>query len=139
MKRMNRQSGLTTIKFLGLIFLLFVAVLLGTAFALAIVIDPPFRISDPTVINTPAATTPATPEAPPTLKYDPNAVVTRGNNSWIPLNLYDDKARSVLEVLDAYEKAHPELEIVSWTLQMSSISDGAHNYIYGIWVHHRKR
>ena len=139
MKRMNRQSGLTTIKFLGLTFLLFVAVLLGTAFALAIVIGPPSRVLDPTVITTP--TTSVAPETPPVPKHATNAMVTKGNYSWVRLNLegsIDQHSNTILGVMETFEKANPDLEVIGWSLQEQN-NHFNDFYFYGIWVHHRKR
>ena|SRR3989344_4916257 len=71
-----------------------------------------------------------------------SVIKTFGNHSYIPMNLYDCKegcVAAILIVLSEFEKAHPELDITSW-----SISD--HPYlptgvfdIYGLWVNHRPR
>ncbi len=74
--------------------------------------------------------------------YDMTVCVTNGNNSYIPLNFYhvraDEKAAEVLGVLTAFEKAHPDLEVVSWQIEKQQAAKGASSKIFGIWVHHRK-
>ena len=124
MKRMNRQSGFTIIESLGLIFLFFVAIF-GLVFVLNIIIGPPFGVSDPTVINTPT-----------------NAMVTKGNNSWIPLDLDGTPARyssEILAVMEVFEKTNPDLEVISWTVEKRQRAYTIDPHVYGIWVHHRKQ
>ncbi len=76
-------------------------------------------------------------------KYDVSGVVTRGNFSFIPIYVldfrFDPKGGSalVLGALEAFEMAHPELEIISWSIQKESC-DGA-DVVLGVWVYHRKR
>ena len=61
---------------------------------------------------------------------------TVGNHTYLPLYLNDapqDCVQEILQVLDFFEKAHPELEVTSWNAEASS------GFTYGLWVNHRER
>jgi len=63
---------------------------------------------------------------------------TVGNHTYLPLNLKgppDNHVQEILQVLDTFEKAHPELEVTSWSAETSQQS----NFTYGLWVNHRPK
>lgn len=76
-------------------------------------------------------------------KFNLNTVVTRGNFSYIPVNRGgrpSDIIVNVLELLVAFEAAHPNLEIVAWQIEkQQSDSKFVYDYFYGIWVTHRPK
>lgn len=64
--------------------------------------------------------------------------ITIGNNSFVALDLRshisDIKvAGKVLDAVDAFEKAHPELKILEWNLERQP---GSYIFVHGIWIHH---
>jgi hypothetical protein len=75
-------------------------------------------------------------------KIDMNGVYTVGNHSYIPLYECSDatpeqnqqRAQDMLQVLNAFEGVHPELEVISWNEH-----DTGYSCIYGLWVNHRPR
>lgn len=56
---------------------------------------------------------------------------TRGNHSYIPISVKDDKASSIadaiLMALEDFEKKHRSLEIIGWKLERF---DNADNYVF---------
>ncbi len=92
------------------------------------------RTDKPSAIRTVGATLQA--------QYDLSVVVTVGNHSYVPLNIdgeAKDNVQNILGALDAFEKAHPELEVTSWSLLSRQASYSTYGYTYGIWVNHRPR
>ena len=74
--------------------------------------------------------------------YDMSVVMTEGNFSFIPMHLEESawyNSWAVLRVMNAFEKTHPELEIVGWGVEKQQSTYGSRAYLYGVWVHHRKR
>jgi hypothetical protein len=68
--------------------------------------------------------------------------ITIGNHSYLPINVYanpDKYARAILQLLDAFEKEHPELEITSWDIERNQKAANASEYIWGVWVDHRPK
>lgn len=73
-------------------------------------------------------------------EIDFTVVVTRGNHSYVPvdISLFDRDTNAqarVLEILEAFEKNHPELEVTDWKIQTFN----SHNSILGLWVDHQNR
>ncbi|MEK7640413.1 MAG: hypothetical protein AAB389_00240 [Patescibacteria group bacterium] len=74
-------------------------------------------------------------------QYDMTVCVTSGNNSYIPLNFSrartSEKVSEILGALRAFELTHPDLEVISWSVEEQE--DGPKwSDVDGIWVHHRK-
>jgi hypothetical protein len=65
---------------------------------------------------------------------NPFAGKTVGNHTYLPLDLDNvwQHTEEVLQVLDAFEKANPRVEITSWHLLMF----GNHK-AQGVWIDHR--
>ena len=67
---------------------------------------------------------------------DLNLGTTVGNHTYLPLNLKsypENSVQDILQVLDTFEKAHPEFEVTSWNIEARS------NWTYGLWVNHRQK
>lgn len=74
--------------------------------------------------------------------YNVSVVRTAGNYSYIPLNISgraSDHVGEILGVLNAFEKAHPELEIIDWDIEKQQNAYITGSYTYGIWVFHRPK
>lgn len=70
------------------------------------------------------------------------AYITVGNNTYIPLNFDGSPsmhAKFLLQTIDAFEKKHSELEVVSWRFEMQPGSIDPRPHIFGIWVMHRPK
>lgn len=72
-----------------------------------------------------------------------SACVTMGNNTYLPVNFDGHPvihAQFLLQKIDAFEKRHPELEVVSWRFEMQpgSVVD-PRPHIFGIWIVHRPK
>jgi uncharacterized lipoprotein NlpE involved in copper resistance len=79
-------------------------------------------------------------------QYDMGVIKTQGNFSYIPINIGDipprEMAPDILGLLDSFEKQHPGLEIISWSIDAVQDNEGfaGHTpHVYGIWVTHRKK
>ena len=79
------------------------------------------------------------------LSAEPEGAVTVGNNSVIPVNEGESfsgkKALGldvkVLNLLDQFEKAHPELKVTGWSVQGSYTNVfGGYATVRCIYVHH---
>ena len=94
-------------------------------------------------INNPDAVAPATPKTPPTSKYGLGVMETKGNSTWIPINLSDEKSglhlTEVLGIINAFKQTHPDLEVTGWSLEKNQDDYCDEDRVIGIWVHHRKR
>lgn len=67
---------------------------------------------------------------------------TIGNHTYLPVNIDGDPSehvQEILQIVDAFESAHPEWEVTSWSIEgkHSGYSSGA--YVYGIWINHRPK
>ncbi|MBI2637764.1 MAG: hypothetical protein HYW88_02580 [Candidatus Sungbacteria bacterium] len=74
--------------------------------------------------------------------YDMKVIVTRGNRSFIPLNIYGDPAGNldkIFGVIAAFESDNSGREIVFWNIEKQQKAEGANSYIWGIWVEHREK
>ena len=74
--------------------------------------------------------------------YDTSVAVTVGNHTYVPLNFFGEAAYHVpkiLGTLDAFEKAHPELEVTSWSLSNHPATSTTYARVNGIWLNHRPR
>lgn len=78
--------------------------------------------------------------------YDWSGVDTVGNHSYIPCRRYEWPKEVIrhfiLELLKAFEEAHPELEVTHWRDVHEVICNEATNhcadpYLCGLWVDHR--
>lgn len=84
-----------------------------------------------------------------TASYDMKAVETVGNHSWMPLNINSRTSDHnpqpaeyrlfILSALLAFEKEHPELEVVSWKIEQHQYAVTTESVIYGLWIDHRPR
>ncbi|TSC91780.1 MAG: hypothetical protein CEN90_244 [Parcubacteria group bacterium Licking1014_17] len=83
-------------------------------------------------------------------KVNLDAAITIGNHTWLPLNLeqgkpFGEPARPINHVLDilnilkAFEDAHPELETTGWFIEKEQRASGTMRNIFGIWVDHRPK
>ncbi|MDD5289865.1 MAG: hypothetical protein PHT40_01520 [Patescibacteria group bacterium] len=76
---------------------------------------------------------------------DLSVAVTIGNNTYIPINFEGQACWYIIELLqvkDAFEKAHPELEVISWeTYEHGQPRSGflINGFIFGLWAHHKPR
>lgn len=61
---------------------------------------------------------------------------TVGNHTYLPLSFSRDYAENhvgeILQVLDIFEKSHPEFEVTSW-----KIEEGDSGHVHGLWIDHR--
>ena len=76
------------------------------------------------------------------VRYDLTHALTVGNHSWLPINLSGkpaNRAREILGLLDAFERAHPELVVGSWAVEKQQSSKTTSNEIFGLWVNHRPK
>jgi len=77
------------------------------------------------------------------MSFDLSVAVTLGNHTYIPLNVKNampkDYVEVILELLDTFERAHPELEMISWKVEWHPSTYDLYPYIYGIWIDHRPR
>ncbi len=67
---------------------------------------------------------------------------TNGNYTYIPLNTsgrVDQHIGEIMAVLNAFERAHNELDITSWSIEKQQSGYLTSPYIYGLWVNHRPR
>lgn len=82
------------------------------------------------------------------VSYDMSSVYTKGNFSYIPINMRLDFSGinpdprnkvipRVINVLNAFEKSHPELEITGWELDKWEDTDRV--IVDGIWVSHKAK
>jgi len=73
--------------------------------------------------------------------FDASGVLTLGGHSWVPLYLRgspDEHALTILWALREFEKAHPELEVTSWSLEKNQKTTSENsNEILGMWINHR--
>ena len=80
-------------------------------------------------------------QSPATVEhYDLSVVRTRGNHSYIPLNIKGTPANHIEEILGAlqvFEKAHLEIEVTGWNVDKQGAAYAIPPYIYGLWVDHR--
>ncbi|MBI2450158.1 MAG: hypothetical protein HYV47_01325 [Candidatus Nealsonbacteria bacterium] len=71
------------------------------------------------------------------------AGITVGNRTFLPMHVrtyeWSDYYETVFLVLDAFEKAHPELEIISWNAKLEPHDRGESYYIEGISIESRLR
>lgn len=75
--------------------------------------------------------------------FNLDAVVTVGNHSYIPINVHmgsgnlvNDMVPTILNLLDNFEKKHPELEVTGWNIQQDQRGN---NNVYGLWVNHKPK
>ena len=74
--------------------------------------------------------------------YDLSVVTTVGDRSYIPLNIFgnpEDHTRELLLVLQVFEDAHPELEVIGWRIEKQQVARATPAKIFGIWVDHKPR
>lgn len=77
--------------------------------------------------------------------FDMSVVVSVGNHSYIPLNFWrqagvGNDALYIMGILNAFEEAHPNLEITNWCLEATPHTNFIPNFfIFGIWVDHHPR
>lgn len=67
---------------------------------------------------------------------------TVGNHTYLPVNIYGvpaDHVQEILQILFAFEKEHPELEITSWSIEKQPDVYARDPYIFGIWLNHRPK
>ncbi|PIP23918.1 MAG: hypothetical protein COX90_03895 [Candidatus Nealsonbacteria bacterium CG_4_10_14_0_2_um_filter_38_17] len=67
---------------------------------------------------------------------------TIGNHTYLPINIGGDPSghvQEILQIVDAFESAHPEWEVTSWSIESKYAGYGVRAYIYGIWINHRSR
>lgn len=71
--------------------------------------------------------------------------ITTGNHSWLPNErgllpngeISGRDAQDILNILDCFERHHPEYEITGWRLEIRHRSYVYDSVIYGIWIDHR--
>ena len=78
---------------------------------------------------------------------DASSIYTKGNYSYIVVDMkeidllspssHGKVAPCVVNLLDAFEGAHPELEIIEWKVDKES--GNGEMMFYGIWITHRKK
>lgn len=83
-------------------------------------------------------------EAPPVSPEAFNfaVAVTRGNHTYIPVNAiqYGPYQVRILELVAAFEQAHPEFEVLYFELkEVKQDRSGSTTYISGLWLHHRPK
>ncbi len=63
--------------------------------------------------------------------------ITRGNNTYLPVNAVSYGPVSqvrILELIAAFEQAHPELEVSCFDVDQAS--NGTTTHTSGLWLHH---
>lgn len=73
---------------------------------------------------------------------DRSVVTTDGNRSYVPINISDSaaaKPKILLNVVSAFEKEHPELEITHWNPWARESSFNFPPFIYGVWIDHKPK
>lgn len=74
--------------------------------------------------------------------FNLDVVITVGNHSYIPINARQIEVLStklvptILNLLDAFEKKHPNLEVTGWDLLQSQADSSS---VYGLWVDHKPK
>lgn len=77
-----------------------------------------------------------------TIVFDSSNTITVGNNSWVAINIFDTPAKDatlILEILDKFEKTHPELIVLDWKIEKNQDTHGTSAYIFGLWIHHKPK
>lgn len=81
--------------------------------------------------------------APPPSGNQVGVPYSKGNYSYVPLNKYGNVAKNlvpeIIDLLDTFEKDHPDLEITNWTIEYQPAGYGKAPDVYGIWISHRKK
>jgi len=65
--------------------------------------------------------------------------ITIGNNTYIPMNLWERPARKVqtiLWILKTFEEQSPELKVVCWKIEKQQTTYLGSKIIFGIWIQH---
>ena len=92
-----------------------------------------------TVVVVPA-TSPQQPAPQAVVTFDLTKATTKGDCTWLPIEMYGDPARYVdliLDLREAFKKAHPELEMTNWHIEKQQRAHGTPSYIFGLWIDHR--
>ena len=75
--------------------------------------------------------------------YNMSMIETHGNHSYIPMKIFNaepkDYTREILEALNTFEKAHPELEVTGWKIEKQQNAHLVTPEIFGLWVDHKLR
>ena len=120
-----------------------VAVVVAIATLFGMVLWKTHEESRTIAINSPDAVATVAQKTPPTSKYGIGVMETKGNSTWIPINLSDEKSglhlTEVLGIINAFKQAHPDLEVTGWSLEKNQDDYCDEDRVIGIWVHHRKR
>jgi len=69
---------------------------------------------------------------------------TVGNRTFIPLNVRGEPAKSenvrlILDVLNEFEKAYPNLKVTDWKIEKQQYTVSAPPIIFGIWITHEPK
>jgi hypothetical protein len=71
-------------------------------------------------------------------RYDLSVVVTKGNRSFIPINVSGAMpAHVILDVLSVFEEIQSELEVTTWHIEKAEPGHYGSPITYGIWADHR--
>lgn len=117
----------------------FIAVVLAVVALMCVGCDNEKTVGDGSVLTVPAE---SGVSGPVHFNYDTSKVATRGNRSYLPLELAGNPhghVSVILGALEAFEKAHPELEITEWKIEKQQRAYLKSPYIFGIWIDHRRR
>lgn len=74
------------------------------------------------------------------ISYNADNILTKGNHSYVPLNLEGipkNRSEIILNVLEMFEKQHPYLEITDWKIDKRQTAHTTSAYIYGLWIDHK--
>lgn len=80
------------------------------------------------------------PPQPPEA-FNLTVAVTRGNHTYVPVNAFSYPPGfhvRLLELVEAFEQAHPELEVSCFNVEASE-TNFRNPYIHGLWLHHRPK
>jgi|GEM_PF-2637303 len=68
--------------------------------------------------------------------------LTIGNNSYVPINEYAIPGKNpalILNTVKHFENTHPQLEIISWSIDKEQRAYVTARFVYGIFIHHRPK
>ena len=74
--------------------------------------------------------------------YEPSQITTVGNHTYININTNEypaNRINEILELLAAFEKNHPDLQITNWHIQEQNVGPHYYQKVFGIWIDHRPR
>lgn len=75
-------------------------------------------------------------------QYFKKQIITVGNHSYIPMNIFNtpsERVMSILEVLQRFENLYPDVRVTGWKIEKQQNSFASTSYIFGLWIDHEPR